>query len=447
MTRSRLDEASIDPAVLGFTALVTLATSVVFGLFPALQASRTDLRQSIHGSGRGGAGATREHASGWLITAEVALALVLLTAAGLTARSFLRVLAVQPGFRTDSVLAFDVDLPGARYSSDAAKVAFFQQLTEHLQALPGAGSVGAISCLPLSGGDNLGNFVIEGEPPVKPGNEPIAERRWVTPGYFATMGIPIRQGRVFTPQDSVGQPNTAVINESLANKFFKTREVLGSRLWINGSVRTIVGVVSDVRSASLEGPVRFQVYLPYAQDPWSPMTVVLRTSVDPMALASAVRGELKQNDAALPAAKMRTLEQVISGATSVRRFNMALLAFFACAALVLTVIGIYGVVAFVVGRRRREIAVRMALGAQRKDIHRLIFREGMKPVLWGIVAGLLGSLAASRVIVNQLYGISGADPVTLASIISVLMIAAILACYIPARRATRIHPMVALRNE
>jgi putative ABC transport system permease protein len=447
MSRSRLDEASLDPAVLGFTALVALVASAVFGLLPALQASRADLSKSIQEGGRGGDIAIREHARTWLVAAEVALALVLLTTAGLMVRSFLRVLAVQPGFRSDSVLAFDVDLPNAKYPDDTGKAAFFQQLTDRLQALPGVRAAAAISYLPLSGGENMGSFVIEGDPPVSPSNKPRTERRWVTPGYFAAMGIPIRQGRVFTPQDAAGQPRVVVINETLATQFFNTREALGHRLQINGAWRTIVGVVSDVKSASLEATVRPQIYLPHAQDPWPPMTVVLHTEGNPLALASAVRGELKQLDALVPAAKTRTMEQVVSSATSARRFNMALLAFFAGAALLLTMIGIYGVVAFLVGRRRREIGVRMALGAQRRDVLQLVLQQGMKPVGLGCGVGLLGSLAASRLIASQLYGISASDPITLASIVAFLIIAALLACWLPARRAAKGDPMVALRYE
>jgi predicted permease len=345
------------------------------------------------------------------------------------------------------VLAFDVDLPGARYNTDAIKTAFFQQLMERLQALPGARAVGGISSLPLSGGENMGDFVIEGESPAGPGPKPNAERRWVTPGYFAAMGITIQQGRVFTAQDAVGQSSVVAINETLAKQFFQTRAALGSLIQVNGAWRTVVGVVSDVKSASLEGAPRFQVYLPHAQESWRPLTVVLHTEGNPLALAGAVRGELKQLDALLPPAKMRTMEQVMSNATSARRFNLLLLTFFAGAALLLTMIGIYGVVAFLAGQRSREIGIRMALGAQRCNVLQLILQQGMKPVGAGCGIGLLGSLAASRLIASQLYGISAWDPVTLASIVMILIIAALLACWLPARRATQVDPMVALRQD
>jgi predicted permease len=437
-THSRLDEASLDPAVLGFAALIAMVASVVFGLVPALQASRCDLRKALHESGRGGEGAVRERVRGGLVATEVALAVVLLTTAGLMVRSFLRVQAVQPGFRSDSVLAFDIN---------GRPAAFFQQLSARLEALPGVRSVGAISYLPLGGGENVGSFEVEGEPPVVPGNEPKAERRWVTPGYFAAMGIPLQRGRVFTSRDTAGQPSVVVINETLAEQFFGARDPVGHRLKVQGAWRTIVGVVSDVKSASLESDVRPQVYRPHAQDPWPPMTVVLHTEGNPLALASVVRGEVKALDSQLPAAKMRTMEQVISNATGPRRFNMALLAFFAVAALLLTIMGIYGVVAFLVGRRSREIGVRIALGAQRRAVYRLVIQQGMKPVVLGGVAGLGGSLAASRLVASQLYGISASDPLTLGSILALLIAAALLACWLPARRAAKVDPMEALRYE
>jgi predicted permease len=445
VTYSRLDEASLDPAALGFAVLIALVTSAVFGLVPALQASRFGLRQSLYEGGRGSDGTVRERVRAWLVATEVALALVLLTTAGLMVRSFLRVQAVEPGFRSDSVLAFDVQLPAARYSGETRPVMFFQQLTARLEALPGARAAGAISYLPLGGGENMGSFAVEGEPPASPGDTPKAERRWVTPGYFASMGIPVRRGRVFTGRDNAGQTRVVVINETLARQFFKSRDPLGRRLNVAGTWRSVVGVVSDVKSNSLESDGRPQVYLPHAQDPWPPMTVVLHTDGDPLALASAVRSELKALDALLPAVNMRTMDQVLSNAASARRFNMALLAFFAVTALILTLMGIYGVVAFLVGRRNREIGIRMAMGASRGDILRLVLQQGMKPVAVGSIGGLVVSLAASRLVASQLYGVSPSDPLTLTSIIALLAAAALLACWLPARRATTVHPMEALR--
>jgi putative ABC transport system permease protein len=446
-THSRLDEASLDLGVLAFTALVALLTSLAFGLVPSLEVSRFDLRKTLDQGGRGTGNSVGSRLRGALVSMEVALALILLTTAGLITRSFLRVQAVQPGYRSDSVLAFDLQLPGAKYPTGSSQADFLRRLTERLEALPGVSAVGGISYLPLSGGENMGSFVVEGGPPLPPGNAPTAERRWVTPRYFATMGISVRQGRVFTSADTAGQPAVVVINDTLARQFLGIGDPTGHRLSVAGGWRTVVGVVSDVKSASLESAVRPQIYLPYEQDPWPPMTVVLHTERNPLALAPAVRAELKQLDALVPAAKMRTMEQVVSNATATRRFSMALLTSFAFMALLLTTMGIYGVVAFLAGRRVREIGVRMALGAQPRDIVRLILGQGMKPVVVGSLGGVGGGLAASRLVASQLYGVSAFDPVTLALIPGLLFGAALLACWLPAQRAANVDPMVALRDE
>lgn len=446
VTHSRLDEASLDLVVLTFTALITLVTSAVFGIVPALQASRINLRESLHEGGHGTDGSVREGIRSWLVTTEVALALVLLTMAGLMVRSFLRVQSVQPGFRPDSVLAFDVGLPNARYTNEVTQVHFFEQLISRLEALPGVRTAGAISYLPMGGGENMGRFEIEGEPPAVPGNQPTAERRWVTPGYFRAMGIPIQRGRVFQPTDNAAQPRVAVINETLARSLGPA-DPLGKRIKAGGAWRTVVGVVRDVKSVSLEAEIRPQLYVPLAQWPWAGMTIVVQTEGDPLAQVSSARNELKALDPLLPAANIRTMKQVVSKASSQRRFNTALLTSFAVTALLLTVIGIYGVVAFLVGRRKREIGIRMALGAQRRDVLRLVLQQGLTPVALGSVAGLAGSLAASRLVANQLYGITSSDPPTLVIIIALLLVTASVACWLPARRSARVDPMEALRYE
>jgi putative ABC transport system permease protein len=441
LTYSRLDEAALDLTALGFAAFIALLASVLFGFVPALQTSRFDLRGLLQEGSRGAEGAVRGRIRGWLVAAEVALALVLLTVAGLMARSFWRVQAAPTGFRSDSVLAFDVQLPG-----EAPAAAFFQQLITRLESLPGVRGAGAISYLPLGGGENMGSFVIDGAPPVVPGAEPTAERRWVTPGYFATMSIPIKRGRVFQLTDTDDHPQVVVINETLA-RFFGERDPVGRRIRAGGAWRTVVGVVSDVKSSSLEAEIRPQLYLPHAQWAWGGMTVVAQTEGDPLAYVSAARNELKTLDQLLPAAKIRTLKQVVSDATSVRRFNTALLAFFAVAALLLTMMGVYGVVAFLAGRRSREIGIRMALGAQSRDVLRLVLRQGMKPVAVGCIAGLAGSLAATRLVASQLYGVSPTDSLTLGGVMALLLGAALLACWFPARRAARVDPMEALKTE
>jgi predicted permease len=446
VTHSRLDEASFDLPVLAFTAFIVLLTSAAFGLVPAVQACGFDLRKSLHESGRSGGAAVREHVRNWLVTAEVALALVLLTTAGLMVRSFLRVQSVDPGFRPDSVLAFDLRLPKIRNPGETNQALPFQQVLARFEALPGVRAVGAISYLPLSGGENMGGFTIEGEPPLSSGNRPKAERRWVTPGYFAAMGIGVRRGRAFEPTDTRDRPRVVIVNETLTRQFFGSRDPVGQRVNVLGAWRTIVGMVSDVKSGSLESEVRPQIYLPHAQDPWPPMTVVLNTqTTDPLTLAPSIRAELKQLGGL--AIKLRTMKQVVSYATGGRRFNMALLIFFAGAALLLTMMGIFGVVAFLVSRRSREIGIRMALGARRRDVLRLVLEQGMRPVVFGSIAGLAGSLTASRLIASQLYGVSSTDPLTLTSIVLLLAVTGLVACWLPARRAMKIEPMEALRYE
>jgi putative ABC transport system permease protein len=323
---SRLSDAHLDPMVLGFTALTALVTSAIFGLVPARQASRIDLRDSLQEGGRGAVGPVREGLRAGLVAAEVALAIVLLAVAGLMVRSLVRVQAIQPGFRPDAVLAFDVQLPSAKYPDEAAQTAFFRQLTSRLEEIPDVRAAGAVSFLPLGGGENMGSFAVEGEPPVSPGNEPTAERRLVTPGYFAALGIPIRRGRVFQPTDTADQPRVVVINETLARRFFASHDPVGLRMKVGRAERAVwrivVGVVADVKSGSLERDVRPQLYLPHAQWTWAGMTVVLRTEGNPLALLPAARRELKSLDPFLPAANVRTMQQVLAKASSVRRFNL-----------------------------------------------------------------------------------------------------------------------------
>ncbi len=447
---SRLNEASIDHSVLVFTAVATLGTSIVFGLLPAFQGTRLNLRESLQADTRGG-GSKRGQMRAWLVGSQVALAITLLLGAGLMVRSFIRVQAQKPGFRPDSVLAFDVQLPTAKYGDDNKLAAFFSQLLARLEILPGVRAAGAISFLPLSGGENLGGFTREGATPARPGEEPVAERRWVTPGYFSAMGIDVRSGRAVTAADSAGRPPVVVINETMARQFFNADNPVGKRIRVapseSGPWRTIIGVVADVRSRSLEAEPRAQIYLPHAQGPWGSMTVVLLAQGDPAALTPSARSELRALDPSLPAAQIRTLRQVVSAATRTRRFNMALLVLFAGTALFLTMIGIYGVVSYLAGRRRREIGIRLALGAKRGDVLRLILRQGMKPVWLGSMAGLAGGLASTRLIASQLYGVSSSDPATLAGIVALLFSVALLACWLPARRAAQLDPMVALRQE
>jgi predicted permease len=323
----------------------------------------------------------------------------------------------------------------------------FEEAIERIEALPSVRAAGAISLLPLGGGQNNGSFIIEGAPEVAPGSEPRAERRHVTPGYFAAMGIPVRQGRVFTAHDGMDQPRVVVVNDTLAKQFLSGSDPIGRRLRAFGVWRTVVGVVGDVKSASLERQPGPQLYVPLAQFAWGSMTIVAHTDGSPFAIVPAVRREIRTLEPLMPAVNIRTLDQVVAKASGARRFDLAMLGFFAVSALLLTLIGIYGVVSFLVSRRSREIGIRVALGAQRREVLRLILFQGMKPVAIGGAAGLLGTIATSRLVESQLFGISTSDPLTLGSIAVVVSSAGLLACWLPARRATNLPVVHALRTE
>ena len=446
---TRLDDADLDPLCLGFTALTAALTTLVFGLAPALEASRVDLREALQDGGRDAGRSVRRRARSWLVGSEVALAIVLLSTAGLLARSFLRVQSVNPGFRAESALCFEVQLPDAGYPTDARKVAGFQRLLAGLQASPGVRAAGAISYLPLGGGDNLGSFTVEGTPRPRPGEEPSSERRTVTAGYFAAMSIPVRRGRAFLETDAADHPLVAVINETMAREFFGPADPVGKRFKLgsdgSGPWRTVVGVVADVKSSSLEAEIRPQLYLPHGQWPWASMTIIVRTKGDPATLGGAVRAELKRLDPALPAARMRWLREVVSQASAPRRFQMALMVFFAATALLLAAVGIYGLVAYLTQRRAHEMGVRLALGATRSEILRLVVGQGMRPVALGSMCGLAGSLAAARLVAKELYGTAAFDPLTLGGMVALLFLVALVACWLPARRAAASDPMQALR--
>jgi putative ABC transport system permease protein len=444
-TYSRLNDASLDRTVLLFAAAVAAIATALFGIVPAIHGTRLDLRRTLYDNR--GESAGRERVRAWMVGAQVAMAVVLLTATGLVARSLLRVLGVQPGFRAESVLAIDVQVPAGPVETESSQTAAFQQVIERIEAVPSVRAAGAISFLPLGGGQNRGSFVVEGAPAPPPGSEPRAERRLVTPGYFAAMGIPIRQGRVFTAHDTMDQPRVAVINEAIARQFFPAGDAIGRRVRSNGVWREIVGIVADVKSTSLERDPGPQIYMPHLQFAWGIMTVVVRTDASPLAIVPTVRREIKAAAPLMPVANVRTMDQIVARASSARRFDLAMLGFFAGSALLLTLIGIYGVVAFLVSRRSREIGIRLALGAQRDEVLRLILRQGMKPVALGVAAGLTATIGTSRIVESQLFGISPRDPLTLGAIAALVSSAALIACWLPARRATRLHPVDALRSD
>ncbi len=449
----QLQETRLDLVSFLFTAAVTVLTALIFGFVPALQTARINLQQAFKASSGSVTGGGRR-LRGVFVVSQIALALTLLVGSGLLIRSLVAVLAVDSGFQPDSVLTFELSLPD-KYNDYQRRVAFFDQFRNRLESMPGVRAVGAISFLPLGGsGDSLTSLEIEGAPPSKNKDRITTERHIVAGGYFQAMGITLIKGRFFTDQEgSHGVPAGLVINETLARRFFAAQDPIGKRLKF-GDVsgrnwREIVGVVHDVKSMSLETPTRPQIYEPGVPN-WgenSIMSIVVRTSGDSRSLASSVRAELKAIDSGVPLAKIRTMEEVVDDTVAGRRFNMLLLGLFAALALVLTTIGLYGSASYWVSQRTREIGIRMALGAQRGDILLQVMRQGLKLTILGVTVGLVGAFALTRVLAHLLFGVTPRDPLTFAGVALLLMAVALFACWLPARRATKVDPMEALRYE
>jgi putative ABC transport system permease protein len=451
----RTGEIGIDARVLAFTFGVSLLTGLVFGLAPALQASSSDLHEALKEGGRGGTtGPRRARVRAVLIVSEVALALVLLVGAGLLVRSFFKLRNVSPGYDPENVLTLDIPLPGTRYKEDAQLTAFYQRLIERVKALPGVEAVGAVSHLPLTGAEELDGFEVEGRPRIDAGeNAQTADFRVVSPDYFGTMKIPLVRGRYFTERDTADTPGVIIIDETLAQRFFPGEDPLGKRIDEYGSRNklgylTIVGVVSGIKHSSLDAEPKPAMYVSYLQSPWLDMTLTVRTS-GPGAenLAAAVRQEVWALDKDQPVAGVQTMESLFAKAVAPQRFQMLLVGLFAAVALLLSVVGIYGVMAYSVTQRTHEIGIRMALGAQRGDVFKLLMGQGMTQALIGIAIGLVGAFILTRLMSSLLYGVSATDPLTFAGVSLLLTSVALLACYVPARRAMKVDPMVALRYE
>jgi predicted permease len=441
----RADDIRLDTSVAGFTFIVSLLTGIMFGLLPALQASRLDINETLKEGGRNAADGPRRHLRSFLVVGEVALAFVLLVSAGLLLKSFVRLVGVDPGLDPQRVLTMDILLPRAKYAG-VERAAFFQRALERVRTLPGVEAAGAVSPLPLSGAHSSTAFSIEGRPP-SPGQTIQAGRRWASPDYFKTLRIPLRTGRLFGESDGAEATPVVVINESLARQYFANENPLGKRLAFDSTWREIVGVAKDVKYSGLEDEAGPEFYLPMAQVPAVFMTLVVRASGDPAPMAPAVRAQIWAVDKDQPVSNIRTMEQLLANSVAPRRFNLLLLGAFALAGLTLAGIGLYGALSYTVAQRTREIGVRMALGAQTSDALRLVIGEGMKLALIGALLGLGGALALTRLMKTLLFEVSATDPLTFIVIAAVLIIVALLACYIPARRATKVDPIVALRYE
>ena len=451
----RLDNVKVDATVILFTIAIAVVTGMLFGLVPAFAATR-GLSTSLKEGGRGAVtsrGGVRVR--GVLVVAELALAVMLLAGAGLLMRSFVKLQAVDPGFKTDKALTFELTLPDARYKEDTQRVAFFDQLLRSLRGLTGVRSASAVMGLPLSGLDFIISFEVAGRPPVPPSRQPAMQVRVATPDYFSAVGIPLKRGRGFTEDDRVDTPKVVLITEAAARQFFPGEDPIGKTIklgWGRGPGKPraggeVVGIVGDIKDAGLSEPNPPQIYMPFRQWPVSFMTVVMKTSVPPSSLSDAARAQVAAVDPNLPLSSISTLDAILAKSISQQRFYMMLLTMFAAVALTLAAIGIFGVLSYAVSQRTREIGIRMALGAQERTVIRLIVRHAMLLVLLGVTAGTILALFLSQTMSKMLFSIKPTDPATFAVVAAVLAAVALFASYLPARRATRVDPIVALRVE
>ena len=446
----RAKEIALDTRALAFTAAIAVLTGILFGLAPAIHMVRTDLTAALREAGRGNAiGFRSNRLRGMLVVGEVALALVLLSGAGLLMRSFYHLQSVHPGFEPHGVLTFRTNLPNAAYSKDEQQAAFYRRALERLRTLPGVSAAGAAQIFPLSGNDYILTFEQIGKPPVPTGNEPSAAYYAATPGYLAALHIPLKAGRDFTGHDDASGPPVAIISESMARQFYAHENPLGQRIQMgNGSKPAeIVGIAGNVRDQELESPGRPAVYEPAAQAPFLGMYFAVRTETDPASLISPVRSVMRDLDPELPLGAVGTVDSLVANSLSQRRFAMLLLAIFAALALALAMVGIYGVISYSVTQATQEIGIRIALGARRGDVLRIVFGYVGVLVTAGLAIGIGGALGTGRLLASQLFEVPPADPVTYAAVAGVLVATSLAACAIPALRATRVDPLVALRIE
>ena len=444
------NDATLDARVLLFALGVSLLTGWLFGLAPALQLARPKLQSFLKEGGRGGGeGARWNRVRGGFVVFQVALSLLLLVSSGLLIRSFDKLLRVNVGFNPEQLLSLEYRLPRNKYSKADVQWNFHKQVTEEVQKIPGVQSVSLVRGLPFSGNGGSAPIILPDRELPKKGAEPEVMFNTVMPNYFETIGIPLLKGRTFGNEDHADAPGALIINQTLAQRFWPDQDPLGKQIKFvsDGSQGTIVGVVGDAKHYWIEEDQRPQLYVPYSQNPGIFATLVIRTTVEPLSIAEQVRQAVWRVDPDQPMWKIRTVEFLVTRSVADRKFLMALMGVFAFLALVLTVIGLYGVISYLVNQRTQEIGIRMALGAQMSDILRMVLKQGMLLVLAGVAIGLGASWAATRLMSKLLYRTSATDPVTFSAIAVLLIVVALLACYIPARRATKVDPLDALRYE
>ncbi len=449
-----LQNMSVNLPVLAFTLGLSLVTGLLFGLVPAWKASRADLNTTLkEAAGRSESAGSSQRIRGVLLGAEVALAVLLAVSAGLLLRSFVRVVAVNPGVSVNNILTMNLTLPYAKYNTAVKQANFFKEMETRLKTVPGVRSSGAVLFLPLrvsilSFRVAVSGFGIEGRPAAPQGQEPNADVRIATAGYFDSIGIALHKGRLFDQHDDIDATRVVIVNEAMVRRHFPNEDPIGRRLFIWGSKpREIVGVVADAKLYGLDSPVEPAIYMPFPQATTTAMAVAIRTEGDPAAMASAVRSEVRKLDPELPVSDVRTMDEVLSQSLTLRRVSMLMLTIFAALALTLASVGIYGLTAYAVSRRTHEIGLRVALGASQVQILRMVIARGLVTSMIGAAVGLAAALELTRALSGMLYGVTARDPLVFAGVPLLLIAVSVLASYVPARKAMRIDPLVALRYE
>jgi putative ABC transport system permease protein len=447
----RIDAIGLSPTVLAFSFVVSVLTAFIFGLVPALRASQTDLREDLTDTaGRAGTGRTQHRALNILIVAEIALSLVLLVGAGLLVRGFLAVIGTDSGLRPDGVITFHLAAPGGRMPDSVRYVQFHGPVLERLRALPGVRSASMTTLLPIQGSGWNGNFTIVGRPKeTDPGKEPFAEYRVVSSGYFASLGIPMMQGREFGDQDALDAPSVVIINDEFVRRYFPNENPIGKEIlaWTS-KPSTVIGVARSVRQVSLDSPPRPELYVAAAQTPWQlyGMTYVLSTRGAPEAIMPSVRAAIRDVAPLQPIFQVRTMSGVISDSLRSRKLTLSLLAIFAALALVLSAAGVFGVMSYGVSQRQREIGIRIAVGARGAEVMTMVLADAGKLVVLGVAIGLVAAAALTRVLTGMVYGVSVRDPATFGLVAAIIAAVAMVACLVPALRAARVDPVRAMRS-